>query len=175
MKRIIQVAIPIILLFLATACTTLNFKSTEALTAKEIWGVVPLSNSTETPYVTERATSIAVNILRSRGVNSIEICPAPQRREDAGTIQQATVQEAVEWAAKLHVRYVLMGMVTEWRYKAGLDGEPVAGITMQVMDSRTGKTVWSAVSGRSGWSGEALSSLGQKVINKMLDTLPIAP
>jgi hypothetical protein len=59
--------------------------------------------------------------------------------------------------------------VDEWHYKVGIDGEPAVGMTLQIIDLAEGdRVVWSAASGKSGWSREALSAVAQKLIKDML-------
>jgi hypothetical protein len=174
-QNLTAITLAILLAFLS-ACATLNFKAEGPLAPNETWGVVPLLNNTETPNVSERATAIAVSVLRARGVGSIELRSQEQRFDEGIARPQAVpFQEWLEWAKQRNVRYLITGSVTEWRYKVGLDGEPVAGVTMQVVEVPTGKVVWSAASGKSGWSREALSAVGQKVITGMLETLPLTP
>jgi hypothetical protein len=68
------------------------------------------------------------------------------------------------------VRYALTGTVEEWRYKVGVDGEPAAGVTLQIIDVATGEMLWSGSGGKSGWSREALSAVAHKLIRSLLDT-----
>jgi len=57
----------------------------------------------------------------------------------------------------------------EWRYKVGVDGEPAAGVTLQIIDVATGELLWSGSGGKSGWSREALSAVAHKLIRDLLD------
>lgn len=161
-------------LFLA-ACATISHRGDGPLPAREAWGVAPLINSTETPYASERATAIALSLLRARGVGCKEIQPAEQEGEKTLSAKRTTTREFMERARQMNLRYLLTGTVTEWRYKVGLDGEPVAGVTLEVVDLKTGSVVWTASGGKSGWSREALSAVGQQVISSLLATLPLVP
>jgi hypothetical protein len=87
---------------------------------------------------------------------------------DAGDIKRQ--QEALVWAREQQVRYALTGAVDEWRYKVGVDGEPAAGVTLRIVDVATGDTLWTGAGGKSGWSREALSAVGQKLIRELLRT-----
>ena len=77
----------------------------------------------------------------------------------------------MEWAKKQNIRYALVGTVTEWRYKVGLDGEPVAGMTLQLLDLQDGKVLWSGSAGKSGWSREAVSAVAQQVLGQLVSTI----
>ena len=79
-------------------------------------------------------------------------------------------QEALDWARERQARYALTGTVDEWRYKVGVDGEPAAGVTLQIIDVASGETLWSGAGGKSGWSREALSAVAQKLIRDLLQS-----
>jgi hypothetical protein len=67
----------------------------------------------------------------------------------------------------------MTGAVDEWRYKVGVDGEPAVGLVLQVIDLGTGNVVWTATGARSGWSREALSAVGQKLMRDLLGDLSL--
>jgi hypothetical protein len=65
------------------------------------------------------------------------------------------------------MRYAVTGTVDEWRYKVGVDGEPAVGFTLQVLDVPTGRVLWSAAGGRTGWSREALSAVAHQLLTRL--------
>ena len=86
---------------------------------------------------------------------------------DAGDTKRQ--EQALAWAKEQGVRYALGGSVDEWRYKVGVDGEPAAGLTLQIIDVQSGEILWSGAGGKSGWSREALSAVAQKLIRELLN------
>ena len=52
----------------------------------------------------------------------------------------------------------------------GVDGEPAAGVTLQIIDVASGDILWSGTGGKSGWSREALSAVAQKLIRDLLQS-----
>jgi nucleotide-binding universal stress UspA family protein len=86
---------------------------------------------------------------------------------DSGDRKQQ--EEAQAWARQQGARYALTGTVEEWRYKVGVDGEPAAGVTLQIVDVGSGDMLWSATGGKSGWSREALSAVAQQLIRNLLN------
>jgi hypothetical protein len=74
------------------------------------------------------------------------------------------------WARQQGARYALAGSVDEWRYKVGVDGEPAAGVALQIIDVASGETLWSGAGGKSGWSREALSAVAQQLIRNLLSS-----
>ena len=113
--------------------------------------------------------AIAEAILHSKGINKIKRYPGNLQQEalfDAGDRKQQ--EEALAWARQQGVRYALSGAVDEWRYKVGVDGEPAAGVAVQIIDVASGDTLWSGAGGKSGWSREALSSLARQLLRDLL-------
>jgi hypothetical protein len=49
-----------------------------------------------------------------------------------------------------------------------VDGEPVAGVTFELVDVASGQIVWSATGSRSGWSRSSLANVASSLIGKLL-------
>lgn len=133
--------------------------------------MLPFANHTETPLAGNRAEAIAQALLHARGVGRIQRYPTTTQQEalfDAGDAKRQ--QEVLAWAREQQAKYALTGAVDEWRYKVGVDGEPAAGVTLQIIDVASGDTIWSGTGGKSGWSREALSGVAQKLIRDLLDS-----
>ncbi len=156
---------------LLTACSTLDRGSAPELERQAAWVVLPFANHTETPLAGNRAEAIAEALLRTNGLTRVKRYPAVGQQEalfDAGERKQ--LEEALAWAKQQSARYALTGAVDEWRYKVGVDGEPAAGVTLQIIDVQSGETLWSGTGGKSGWSREALSAVAQQLIRDLLKT-----
>jgi len=163
--RILLLAAPALL----GACSTLDRSAAPAVDRQAQWVVLPFANHTETPLAGQRAESIAEAILHSNGINKIKRYPSNLQQEalfDAGERKQQ--EDALAWARQLGARYALTGAVDEWRYKVGVDGEPAAGVALQIIDVSSGDTLWSGSGGKSGWSREALSAVAQQLIRSLL-------
>jgi len=156
---------------LLSACSTLDRSAAPAIERQAQWVVLPFANHTETPLAGQRAESIAEAILHSNGINKIKRYPGNLQQEalfDAG--DRKPQEEALAWARQQGARYALSGAVDEWRYKVGVDGEPAAGVALQIIDVASGETLWSGTGGKSGWSREALSAVAQQLIRSLLGT-----
>lgn len=161
------------LAFILTGCVTLNQRGTE-LAFQETWALLPFINNTETPYAGDRAEAIVAALLYARGLNKLERPVVDSKLDELGTTRGETRQrEAFELAKQKNVRYVLSGTVNEWRYKVGLDGEPVAGFTMQVIELPEGRVVWSGAASKSGWSRDAVSAVAQQVLNRLIGEIHV--
>jgi len=153
------------------ACSTLDRGRAPELEPQASWVVLPFANHTETPLAGQRAESIAEALLRTNGLTRVKRYPANDRQDSLFNAAEEQQQEAaMAWAKQQGARYALTGAVDEWRYKVGVDGEPAAGVTLQIIDVQTGEALWSAAGGKSGWSREALSAVAQQLIRDLLKT-----
>ncbi|MFC0575401.1 penicillin-binding protein activator LpoB [Paraburkholderia solisilvae] len=158
---------------LLAACGSIR-QSTAAptLSAADPVAVVSLANFTETPAAGSSATAIAANVLRENGLTDVRIAPADASSNAMfDTAQREIGEKKLAWAREQHVKYVLTGAVEEWRYKAGVDGEPVAGVTFELIDVASGQVVWSATGSRNGWSRSSLANVASSLIGKLLAPL----
>jgi hypothetical protein len=159
---------------LLSGCTTLSQSARHAVPFDQDWVVLPFINNTETPYAAERAESVAASLLYTRGVQRV-LTYSETAQEDEHFLQDRGLKRllaAKEWARKSGISHALVGTVTEWRYKVGMDGEPVVGITLQVLDLKNDTVVWSGSAGKSGWSRDAVSAVAQQVMEKLIATIP---
>ncbi|HEV3423940.1 MAG TPA: penicillin-binding protein activator LpoB [Paraburkholderia sp.] len=158
--------------WLIAGCGTLKETAAPTLGAGDPVAVASIANYTETPSAGRSAESIAASVLRANGLKDVRFAPA-----DAGssalfdTAQRESAQQKLEWAQSQQVKYILTGAVEEWRYKVGVDGEPVVGITLELIDVQSGNVVWSATGARSGWSRSSLSSVATSLIGSVLSPL----
>lgn len=169
MTRTFRTLLLATLTLLASACSTLDRSPPPTLERQANWVVLPFANHTETPLAGQRAEAIAEAILHSNGINKVKRYPSNLQQEalfDAGERRQQ--EEALAWARQQGARYALAGAVDEWRYKVGVDGEPAAGVALQIIDVGSGDTLWSGSGGKSGWSREALSAVAQQLIRSLL-------
>ena len=165
----------IISALIVTACTAINSSQIVATQANSRWGIVPFANNTEVPQAGNRATSITAGVLRSRGIRTLPVYPTNKNCSKLIVCPNAitTVEQALKWARRHQIHYVMMGAVNEWDYKVGLDGEPIAGVALQLYHVQSGNMVWSSVGSKIGNSRSGLTVIAQKLITEMLSTLMI--
>lgn len=168
--------VPLLLtVFLLSACVTLHQGGGTPVSLRENWALLPFVNNTETPYAAERAEAVTAALLYARGVSQLERYTVETKVEEMGVDRgERRQREALELARQKKVRYALAGTVNEWRYKVGLDGEPVVSIALQVIQLPDGKVVWSGSAGKSGWSRDAVSAVAQQVLDRLIGTINVA-
>lgn len=173
MKRRMYLAITALALSgTLVGCSTTDRSQAPMLERGASWAVLPFENHTETPMAGNRAEAIAAAVLHSRVNGGIHRFSASSTGGDTlfAAAPPAAGDAALAWAKEKGAAYALTGAVDEWRYKVGVDGEPAVGVALRIVDVNSGATVWSGAGGKSGWSREALSSVGQKLIRNLLDS-----
>ena len=165
-----RLTLPALLVLLAVAaCTTVDIGPAPAIDRGARWALLPIMNHTETPQAGLRAEVIVDGVLRASGVKDLRRYPAGLNNETLfEPLERKQFDAALAWARGAGARYALAGAVDEWRYKVGIDGEPAAGVTLQVIDVASGDVLWSAAGGKTGWSREALSAVAQRLIRQLL-------
>ncbi|MDW7644339.1 MAG: hypothetical protein SCI25_04805 [Desulfuromonadales bacterium] len=173
MKRLVFLVITLMLL--AAGCTTIHQSARGTVPLEAEWVVLPFVNNTETPYAAERAEAITTALLYARGVQQVKLVPAEVLQEDSllPSRGEKNLQTALQWAQNRGIAYAVSGTVTEWRYKVGLDGEPVAGVTLQVLALPGGEVVWSGSASKSGWSRASVSAVGQQILEKLISSIEV--
>lgn len=176
MKTAIRLLLATCALALAACTTTTTTSSPGAsLDAGAKWALLPIVNHTDTPQAGLAAEAITEHLLRARGIGSLEHYPGNLSRDTLfEPSERRVVDEAQKWAKDRGIRYGVTGMVEEWRYKVGIDGEPAVGITLQVINLEDGSVVYSASGAKSGWSRESLAGVANKLIGSLVSGVPVA-
>lgn len=157
-----------------SGCATTQFNSAPSPhpDRQELWCVLAPINNTSTPYAGERVQQQLAALLGARGLTHILLAPASDRSGplpiDNGA---AGERQALDWARHHEARYALEGSVDEWDYKVGLDGQPAVGITLRLLDLKSGEIIWSGAASASGGSREGLAVLSERTLTGLLERL----
>ncbi len=83
--------------------------------------------------------------------------------------------EALKVGKALGVDTLIYGSVTEYRYKRGLDEDPVVGLNIRMLDISTGEVLWAGSESRTGgcfWMCEdSVNRLAQEVCHDMMQVM----
>lgn len=138
------------------------------------WALIPVRNYSITPRAGEKAESIIITALLSRGVDLV-VYPHTKGAETLLDIEEQTrYEQALAWAREGGYEYALTGSVEEYRYKIGLDGEPVVGVSIRLIDVKTEKIVISASGSRTGWGRASLSGTAHRLVNELVSEMMAA-
>lgn len=163
-------------LFLAgCTATQINTSPAPSIHPRDTFAVGLFSNHTETPLAGDRATSVTASLLESKGIPNVVVYQRQPNNRTLfpGIVQVPSKAKLLSWARRQGAHYLVFGSVNEWTYKVGLDGEPVVGVTIQLLDAYNGEIIWTGVGSMSGGSRVAVSTVAQTLISLMLNRLVI--
>ncbi|MGE4553863.1 MAG: GNA1162 family protein, partial [Desulfovibrionaceae bacterium] len=92
-----------------------------------------------------------------------------------GEVQEVLEKsDAAKVGRELGVDTVIYGAVTEYRYKKGVDEDPVVGITVRMLDIPETRILWAesvTATGSTYAGSSSLSTLAHALCSDMVDTL----
>lgn len=170
-KRLAYLGLCCVSAFL-TACGTIqvNVSNKLALPCTTKIAVGPMANNSNTPLANRQVESMLRGILQAKGFKNVVMYPRQKSCEkllycaDEGM----NSSQLAHWARQNHIAYIFGGSTNEWGYKVGLDGEPVAGISLNLVNASTGHTDWTAVGSAIGNSRTGLDVIGQRLLNTII-------
>ena len=173
-KLVRRWSLALVAMVLATSCSIQQVHESASLDSNVRWALLPIVNLAQAPLAGERTETVLATRLRSLGLSQLTEYPASDSKAMMGmNSDQKRFQEAKKWAIKQNFQYWITGSVEEWRYKAGLDGEPAVAISLRVIEAQSGKVVWSGSGARTGWGREGVLVTAHEVLDELLDSLPL--
>ena len=132
----------------------------------------PFFNATNDDHAGRALTELTGSALVARGV------PLYQTEEVLLSAQGDTAPgpdgRYQELASTVGASHLLIGTVHEYRYKTDLDGDPAVGITIRLVDAKTGRTVWQGSSSTIGYAFASVTSASQKAVRRLVRRLPVS-
>jgi len=148
------------LLFLS--CSSIVHKKNLQLSKNKTYAISSFWNYTETPMAGLRAASIVESVLSKENLSIISFIDGNEKKT-ARENKVAFLTEQITKAKKLNINYLIMGEVQEWRYKTGIDGEPVVSYSIKVIDIQNAKILFNAVGAKSGWGHKSIGVVAQEI------------
>lgn len=117
-----------------------------------------LNNYTDTPRAGMRAGNIVEGVLLAKGYK------VTMHLKD----KIPSFKKARKIARKDGSKYFLLGGVSEWRYKTGIDGEPAVSIQLSLYKVKSKKLVWSATGSNGDWGNASIGATAQDLLVEMM-------
>lgn len=176
-KKTFLISMLFIIVFM-TGCTNMKVVNSNLVILPSDARIVvgPLANFSDTPLANRQVESILVSLLQANGFRQISLYPRHKSCEKLLYCpdEAQSKSQVIQWARSKHFNYLIMGATNEWRYKVGLDGEPVAGVSLQVVDVPSGRTIWTSVGSVIGGSRSGLDLVGQSLLKCLLATISVS-
>lgn len=179
MKTAAAFAVPVLLLALGLAGCGGSFR-TQAGTGRTLspcttrMAILPLVNLTTMPHAGRVSEDIlATEVYAWSGFQILERGQMMQALNVSPDEVEGLMDTAValDMGRRLGVDAVLFGSVSEFRYKKGLDEDPVVGLNLRLLDVASNRILWAESASASGspWTGTtSLNLLTQKVASTMV-------
>jgi hypothetical protein len=153
-------------IFFSACSSTINKKSLQLPIGKR-YAVASFWNYTETPMAGLRAASIVESVLAQEQIRVDSLIDGSDEMGAVKSKQQFLVHKKAE-AKGLGVDYLIMGNVQEWRYKTGIDGEPVVSYSIKVIDLHRDEVVFNGVGAKSGWGHKSIGVVAQEIAGELI-------
>jgi len=158
----------IILLFalIFWGCSSIINKNETILPKNEKYAISPFWNYTDTPKAGLSASTIVESIISNK-VNKLYSLIDKYTQDDNDNKENFLNQQKEE-ARALGVSYLIVGDVQEWRYKTGVDGEPVVSYSIKIIDLNNNRTVFNSVGAKSGWGHKSIGVVAQEIADEII-------
>ncbi len=131
--------------------------------------LAPVYNATPDETAGRAVTELAATTLLSYGVPLAQTEDALNRSR--ALAEEGKAAQIVELARSLQCTHVLLGTVTEYRYKSDLDGSPIVSVTMRLVDAADGSTVWQGTSTKMTQYFGSLSRTAQDAVENLVQQM----
>ena len=149
------------------ACSSHVSKESKSLYSGKKYAVGSFWNYTETSMAGLRAASIVEGVLAKEKVTIFSIIDGDEEFS-LSKDKKSVIELQFKKAKKLGANYLITGEVQEWRYKTGIDGEPVVSYTLKIFDVETKQVVFSALGAKSAWGHKSIGTVAQEIASDML-------
>jgi len=109
-----------------------------------------------------RAASIVESVLSEKNILLFSLIDGSDEIELSST-KTDFLSSKIEAAKSKGADYLITGNVQEWRYKTGIDGEPVVSYTIKIINLKQNSVVFNAVGAKSGWGHKSIGVVAQEI------------
>ncbi len=131
--------------------------------------LAPIHNATPDETAGRAVTELAATTLLAHGVPLAQTEDGLNRSR--ALLEEGKAAQIIELARSLQCTHVLLGTVTEYRYKSDLDGSPIVSITMRLVDAADGATVWQGTSTKMTQYFGSLSRTAQAAMENLVEQM----
>ena len=154
------------LIFIGCSSIVIN-RNGIILPRDRVYAISSFWNYTETPMAGLRASSIIEGVISKKNLKTISLIGGSEEMESAKS-RESFIQEQKAKALSMGASYLIIGSVQEWRYKTGIDGEPVVSYTLKIIDLKSGQTLFNGVGAKSGWGHKSIGVVAQEIAQELI-------
>ncbi len=148
-------------------CSTHLHKPEKKLPSNSTYTIGSFWNYTETPMAGLRASSIVEGVLSTK---NIKLHAQIEGSDEMGqSISKADFLQQQKTSAKASGSdYLITGEVQEWRYKTGIDGEPVVSYSLKIIKLNDDSIAFNGVGAKSGWGHKSIGEVAQEIAQELI-------
>ncbi len=150
-----------------TACSSIVNKQNVQLPQTKKYAIGSFWNYTETPMAGLRASTIVESVLSEKNIMVYSLIGGSDELE-LSTTKEDFLKTKKEEAKKVGADYLITGNVQEWRYKTGIDGEPVVSYSIQIIDLNQNRIVFNGIGAKSGWGHKSIGVIAQEIAENLI-------
>jgi len=154
-------------LWLLTSCSSILNRQNVKLPLDKKYAIASFWNYTETPMAGLRAASIVESVLAKNSVALSSLVAGSDEMESTKS-KKDFLKAKKEEAKLVGAEYLVMGNVQEWRYKTGIDGEPVVSFSISIIDLKMDKVVFNGVGAKSAWGHKSIGIVAQEIAQELI-------
>ena len=137
------------------------------LTLDKKYAISSFWNYTETPMAGLRASTIVESVLAKSNPQLISLISGSEEIASYRNKKEFIGAKKAE-AKRLGVDYLILGNVQEWRYKTGIDGEPVVSFNINIIDLKNDSRLFSGVGAKSAWGHKSIGIVAQEIAEDLI-------
>jgi len=162
-----QKLIFIYFILLLGGCSSHLSKKSVQLPLDKKYAIASFWNYTETPMAGLRTATIVESILAQKNVAIASLIGGSEEMVSSKS-KQEFLKTKIANAKELGVDYLILGNVQEWRYKTGIDGEPVVSYSMKIVNLKSGAIIFNGVGAKSGWGHKSIGVVAQEIAEELI-------
>jgi len=162
-----QFKILIVISLFFAGCSSIVHKNEQQLPNNKNYAISSFWNYTETPMAGLKAASIVESVLAKENIHLFSLI-AGDEKASLNQDKISFLRKQINKAKQLKASYLIMGEVQEWRYKTGIDGEPVVSYSIKVIELSTGNILFNAVGAKSGWGHKSIGIVAQEIAQEII-------
>jgi hypothetical protein len=133
--------------------------------------IAPFANATDDDNAGRAFADLMATELARHGLVVVSLPPKPT--DDLGAVPAYTKEELIQAAKKNNASGVVRGTAIEFRYKTDLDGDPAAGVYVEILDPTNLAAMWHGSSSRTGLVYASLAGTAQTATRDVVARMPI--
>ena len=149
------------------ACSSIVHKENIQLPHNKIYAIGSFWNYTQTPMAGLKTASIVESVLSKEKLSLLSLVEGDEQK----ALKQSKIEflkEQTQKAKQLKADYLVTGEVQEWRYKTGIDGEPVVSYSIKIIELKSGKVLFNSVGAKSGWGNKSIGIVAQEIASELI-------